>query len=104
MPVDPSTPLRAGSLKSNGEGKERVHPRVFCERVRNRLMAKGLGKHSFLKSVEEYENRGVNFVHFGAKSEKSERAEIGRARWVEEEICWFGEDNMKEFTTKLARE
>jgi hypothetical protein len=70
-------------------------------------MAKGLGKHSFLKSVEEHENRGVNFVHFGAKSEKnekSERTEIGRARWVEEEICGFGEDNMKECSTELARE
>ena len=54
-------------------------PRVFCERVRNRLMAKGLGKHSFLKSAEGYENRGVNFVRFVAKSEKSEGAEMGRA-------------------------
>ncbi len=39
-------------------------------------MAKGLGKHSFLKSVEEYENRGVKVVRFVAKSEG---AEIGRA-------------------------
>ena len=54
-------------------------PRVFCERVRNALMEKGLGKHSFLKSAEEFENRGVNFVHFAAKNEKSEGAEIGRA-------------------------
>jgi len=42
-------------------------------------MAKGLGKRSFLKSAEEYENRGVNFVRFVGKSEKSEGAEIGRA-------------------------
>ena len=29
----------------------------------------------------------------------------GRAVWwMEEEICGFGEDNMREFTTKLARE
>jgi hypothetical protein len=29
----------------------------------------------------------------------------GRAvAWMEEEICGFGEDNMKECTTKLARE
>jgi hypothetical protein len=45
-------------------------------------MAKGLGKHSFLKSVEENENRGVNFERFVAKSEKSEKSEgveIGRA-------------------------
>jgi len=52
--VDPSTPLpsrprvnRAGTLKLKGEEKERVHPRVFCERVRKSLMAKGLGKHFF---------------------------------------------------------
>jgi len=24
--------------------------------------------------------------------------------WMEEEICGFGEDNMTEFSTKLARE
>ena len=42
-------------------------------------MAKGLGKHSFLKSAEGYENRGVNFVRLVAKSEKSEGAEMGRA-------------------------
>jgi hypothetical protein len=42
-------------------------------------MGKGLGKHSFLKSVEECENRGVSFVRFVAKSEKSEEAEMGRA-------------------------
>ena len=39
-------------------------------------MGKGLGKHSFLKSAEERENRGVNFVSLVAKSEKSEGAEI----------------------------
>jgi hypothetical protein len=53
-------------------------PRVFCKRVWNRLMAKGLGKHSFLKSVEESENRGLKFVRFAAKSEKSGGAEMGR--------------------------
>jgi hypothetical protein len=42
-------------------------------------MAKGLGKHSFLKSAEEYENRGVNLVRFVAKSEESEGAAIGMA-------------------------
>jgi hypothetical protein len=42
-------------------------------------MAKGLGKHSFLKSAEEYENRGVNFVRLVTKSEKSEGGEMGRA-------------------------
>ncbi len=34
-------------------------------------MGKELWKHSFLKSAEEYENRGVNFWHFLQKSEKS---------------------------------
>jgi len=38
-------------------------------------MAKGLGEHTFLKSAEEYENRGVNVVRFAAKSEKSEGAD-----------------------------
>ncbi len=38
-------------------------------------MGKGLGRHSFLKSAEEYEKRGVNFVRFAAKSEKSEKSE-----------------------------
>ena len=52
---------------------------MFCKRVRKRLIAKGLGKHSFLKSVEEYENRGVNFLRLVAKSKKSEGAEMGRA-------------------------
>ena len=32
--------------------------------------------------------------------EVKERAGVG---WMEEEICGFGEDNMKECTTKLAR-
>jgi hypothetical protein len=74
-----STALMVGCLKLKGEGEERVHPPGFCERVRKSLMGKGLGKHSFLKSVEEHENRGVNFVRFAEKSEKSEGAEIGRA-------------------------
>jgi hypothetical protein len=39
--------------------------------VGNSLIAKGLGKHSFLKSAEGYENRGVNIWHFLQKSEKS---------------------------------
>jgi hypothetical protein len=72
-------PIEVRGLKSKEERGERVHPRVFCERVRNRLMGKGLGKHSFLKSAEEYENREVNFWCLVAKSEKSEGAEIGRA-------------------------
>jgi hypothetical protein len=89
---------KAGCLKLKGEGKERVHPRVFCERVRKRLMAKGLGKHSFLKSAEEYENRGVNFVRFAAKSEKSEGVEIGR---VEREWGWR-DLNIKHYSTKVT--
>jgi hypothetical protein len=72
-------PIEVEGLKSKEEGSEGVPPQVFCERVRNSLMVKGLGKHSFLKSVEGFENRGVNFVRFVAKSEKSEGAKIGRA-------------------------
>jgi hypothetical protein len=40
---------------------------------------KGFRQTLFLKSGEEHENRGVKFVDFVAKSEKSERAEIGMA-------------------------
>jgi hypothetical protein len=64
--------------EKDGDEHEAPTPGVL-QRVRNRLMAKGLGKHSFLKSAEEYENRGVNAVRFVAKSEKSGGAEIGRA-------------------------
>jgi hypothetical protein len=87
--VDPSTPLpsrlrsgltasrvdRAGSLKLKGKGIKRVYPRVFCERVRNSLMAKGLDKHSFLKSAERHESKGFTFAHFLEKSGKSEKSE-----------------------------
>ena len=58
-------------------------------------MAKGLGKHSFLKSAEEYENRGVNFVRLVAKSEKSEGAEIGR---FEQEWGWR-DRNITDYST-----
>jgi len=40
---------------------------------------KGFRQTLFLKSAEEYENRGVNFVRLVAKTEKSEGAEMGRA-------------------------
>jgi len=33
--------------------------------------------------------------------ETREKASVGR---MDEEICGFGEDNMKEFSTELARE
>jgi hypothetical protein len=90
LTVDPSTLLRAGpstllpsrlrvnragSSKLRREGKERAHPRVFCERVRNSLMAKGLDKHSFLKSAERLESKGFTFAHFGEKSGKNEKSE-----------------------------
>jgi hypothetical protein len=76
------------SLKLKGEAAERGHPLVFCKRVRNRLMAKGLGKHSFLRSAKEYENKGVNFVRFVAKSEKSEgRGEGMVILWLRSEWC-----------------
>ena len=55
----------------------RCHPPVFCKRVRKLLMEKELPEYSFVKSAEEYENRGVNFWHFLQKSEKSEEA-----RWA----------------------
>ena len=68
-------------------------------------MAKGLGKHSFLKSGEEYENRGVNFLRFVAKSEKSEGVEIGRApsklRVKGREKGWRV-GNMKNHSTKVT--
>ena len=44
-------------------------------------MAKGLDKHSFLKSAEKRESKGFTFAHFLEKSGKSEReagAERGR--------------------------
>jgi hypothetical protein len=43
-----------------------------------------------VKEVEEVKERG-----------KASGREVG---WMEEEICGFGEDNMREFSTKLARE
>ena len=46
------------------------------------------GKAGEAKEVEEIE-------------EAREKASAGR---TEEEICGFGEDNMKEFSTELARE
>ena len=61
-------------------------------------MAKGLGKHSFLKSVEECENREVNFVRFVAKSEKSEGAKMGSAG---QEKGWRGR-NMKNGSMKVT--
>jgi hypothetical protein len=48
--------------------------------------------------VEEGEAKEAKAVK--EMEEVSERA-VG---WVEEKICGFGEDNMREFTTKLARE
>jgi hypothetical protein len=58
--------------------ERRPLPRVFCERVRKLLMGKELVEHSFLKSAEEYENRGVNFWPFSQKSGKSEKSAWGR--------------------------
>jgi hypothetical protein len=54
-------------------GAERVHPGVFCKKVGNSLIAKGLGKHSFLRSAEGFEKEGLNFSSFLEKSEKSEK-------------------------------
>ena len=49
-------------------------PRVFCKRVRKLLIVKKLAKHSFLKSVQEIENKGVSFALFLQKSVKGEGA------------------------------
>jgi hypothetical protein len=38
-------------------------------------MAKGLDKHSFLKSAERHESKGFTFAHFLEKSGKSEKSE-----------------------------
>ncbi len=68
-------------------------------------MAKGLGKHSFLKSAEEYENRGVNFVRFVAKSEKSEGAEIkvdGRKKRAKHRDIEFTEEGKRDGTGLAA--
>ncbi len=80
-------------------GLKDVPPPVFCERVRKRLTAKGLDKHSFLKSVEEYESRGVNFVRLVAKSEKSEGAEIkvdGRKKRAKHRGTEFTEEGKRD--------
>ena len=62
-------------------------------------MAKGLGKHSFLKSAEEYENREVNLVRLAAKSEKSEGAEIkvdGRKKRAKHRDTEFTEEGKRD--------
>ena len=62
-------------------------------------MGKGLGKHSFLKSAEECENRGVNFVRLVAKSEKSEGAEIkvdGRKKRAKHRDTEFAEEGKRD--------
>ena len=62
-------------------------------------MAKDLGKHSFLKSAEEYENRGVKFVRLVAKSEKSEGSEIkvdGRKKGAKHGDTEFTEEGKRE--------
>jgi hypothetical protein len=54
---------------------------VFCKRVRKLLIEKELSKHTFLKSAEESENRGVISSLF---LQKSERVKEGRELNVEE--------------------
>ena len=56
--------LAGDSLDSKEKGSEGVHPPVFCERVRKRLIGKELLKHTFLKSAEEFENEGFNISRF----------------------------------------
>jgi len=62
-------------------------------------MGKGLGERSFLKSVEEYENRGVNFVRLVAKSEKSGGGEIkvdGRKKRAEHRDTEYTEEGKRD--------
>jgi hypothetical protein len=55
------------------------------------------------------EKVGRVWVKLGEVKEVEEVKEIEEVRekavgWMEEEICGFGEDNMKDSSTKLARE
>ncbi len=55
------------------------------------------------------EKVGRVWVEEGEAKEVEELKEIEEVRereveWVEEEICGFGEDHMRQFSTKLARE
>jgi hypothetical protein len=43
----------------------------------------------------------VKEVEEGKEIEEVRERAVG---WMEEEISWFGEDNMRKFNTKLARE
>jgi hypothetical protein len=63
----------AQSARSRAEKDRYPHPRVFCQRVRNTLIARELVKPSFLKSAEGFENKGFISSLFAQKSEKSER-------------------------------
>jgi hypothetical protein len=74
MTARSKTRLAGDSLDSKEKESEGAHTPVFCKRVRKRLIGKELWKHSFLKSVEEFENEGFNFSGFARKSEKSERS------------------------------
>jgi hypothetical protein len=60
-----------------------VPPPVFCKRVRKLLTRKELSKHSFLKSAEEFENRGVIFSLFLQKSERGEARRKAEHRGTE---------------------
>lgn len=55
-----------------------VPPPVFCERVRKRLIGKELPEWASLKSAEECENNGVNFLDFPQGSERVRSAETTR--------------------------
>ena len=62
-----------------------------------RVAGKGLKVAEFSASCEE----SARVARKGVSPVVSRRAGAGR---MEEEICGFGEDNMKEYSTKLARE
>jgi hypothetical protein len=50
------------------------------------------------------EKVGRDWVTQNSEVKEVEAAMERAVGWMEEEICWFGEDNMKECSTELARE
>ena len=80
-----------------------------------RVAGKGLKVAGFSASCEESVREANKGVSRGSGREQDEVKEVEEGKeieevreravgWTEEEICEFGEDNMKEFTTELARE
>jgi hypothetical protein len=70
--------------------------------VRKPLIARELLKHSFLKSVEEFENKGFISSLFVQKSEKSERVKKERELSAEEHGPQSAQRGGKEIWAGLA--